>query len=81
MRQDILTLTYSLEPGIPYEEELLPLLTSNKIKNIWSPLLKLVLYIASQSFGYRLNSHPIIITNQHVCNNLVIYYMHHLECV
>ena len=35
---DILTLTYSSEPGIPYEEELLPLLTNNKIKLIWSPL-------------------------------------------
>lgn len=35
---DILTLTYSSEPGVPYEEELLPLLSNNKIKLIWSPL-------------------------------------------
>ena len=35
---DILTITYSSEPGVPYEEELLPLLSNGKIKLIWSPL-------------------------------------------
>ena len=35
---DMLTLTYVSEPGIPYEEELLPLLSNNKIKLLWSPM-------------------------------------------
>ena len=35
---DILTITYSAEPGIPYEEELLPLITNKKIKLQWSPI-------------------------------------------
>ena len=35
---DTLTLTYSSEPGVPYEKELLPLLTNKKIKLIWSPI-------------------------------------------
>ena len=34
----MLTLTYVSEPGIPYEEELLPLLSNNKIKLLWSPM-------------------------------------------
>ena len=36
---DMLTLTYVSEPGIPCEEELLPLLSNNKIKLLWSPIL------------------------------------------
>ena len=35
---DLLTLTYSSEPGLPYEEELLPLITNHKIKLQWSPI-------------------------------------------
>ena len=35
---DMLTLTYVSEPGIPYEEELMPLLSNNKIKLLWSPM-------------------------------------------
>ena len=35
---DMLTLTYVSEPGIPYEEELLPLHTNNEIKLLWSPM-------------------------------------------
>ena len=35
---DILTITYTSEPGKPYEEELLPLLANKNVKLLWSPL-------------------------------------------
>ena len=35
---DLLTIVYLSEPGIPYEEELLPLITNRKIKLQWSPI-------------------------------------------
>ena len=35
---DLLTITSSSERGIPYEEELFPLITNKKIKVQWSPL-------------------------------------------
>lgn len=35
---DIITITYTTEPGVVYEEELTPLIANNKIKLMWSPL-------------------------------------------
>ena len=35
---DLLTVTYTSEPGTPYEEELLPLIANKKLKLVWSPL-------------------------------------------
>ena len=35
---DVLTLTYTSETGIPYKQELLPLLSNSKTKLLWSPM-------------------------------------------
>jgi hypothetical protein len=35
---DMLTITYTSEPGKPYREELLPLNSNKKLKLLWSPL-------------------------------------------
>ena len=35
---DMITITYASEPGVSYEEELLPLVANNKINLLWSPL-------------------------------------------
>ena len=35
---DIITITYTAEQGVPYNEELAPLVVNKKIKLTWSPL-------------------------------------------
>ena len=35
---DTITVSYSTEPGVPYDEKLTPLIANNKIKLVWSPI-------------------------------------------